>query len=326
MALAVRSRIATITGTFIKPGWSGNNRLYSTEAISRGITSAQESLKAGASIPVTMLTGHPEDKTSGGQVSENVLTTVGAVREMWQDPDGSGRFRADIPDTTAGRDLLGLVAPDPPYIRTVSWRGEWEGDVRRVSEAGRTGVTAPGVRFFGIDYTRRPGIDGAQIDSVAISESEQARGVIAETHDAGAIVVEALQEPEITEAAGVYEDRQRMVRDALQKRYSDSDWVSLISTTDDDVAYEVTDGSSAGTYLVAYTLDDRGVVTLGEPRKAAVEQIVIPQESLPALGIAESLIFVDPDNDGDIDYFLCPECGSVRPAPPELDADPGEQT
>jgi hypothetical protein len=156
--------IATVSGTAIRPGISRNNRKYTPEAIGRMVERAQGRLDEGE-MPLTTLTHH--------EAGDDSTRIVGRITRITQEADGSATYQAEITDTHHGRDILSLVSGPSPALKGVSIRGAWVGPVRR--EAGPNGVTvetADDLELDGLDYTRKPGVPGAGIASVALAGAE----------------------------------------------------------------------------------------------------------------------------------------------------------
>jgi hypothetical protein len=172
------ARIATVSGTALVPGVSKNGRLYSRELIAKAVARAQERLAEG-NAPLTMLTHHAADDDSS--------RIVGSLRSISLAEDGSARFTADLADTDHGRTIASLVSGKQPHLKGVSIRGAWLGKVRR--ERGPDGgmvETADDLELDGLDYTRKPGVPGAVIDTVdrAAKESDGDRALIYESVEA----------------------------------------------------------------------------------------------------------------------------------------------
>jgi len=156
--------IATVSGTAIRPGISRNNRLYTPQAIGRMVERANERLAEG-DMPLTTLTHH--------EAGDDSTRIVGRITRINQEADGSASYEAEIADTSHGRDILGLVSGDSPALKGVSIRGAWVGPVRR--EAGPGGVALEAgddLELHGLDYTHKPGVPGAGIESVALAGAE----------------------------------------------------------------------------------------------------------------------------------------------------------
>lgn len=156
--------IATVSGTAIRPGISRNNRKYTPEAIGRMVERAQARLNEGE-MPLTTLTHH--------EAGDDSTRIVGRITRITQEADGSATYQAEITDTHHGRDILSLVSGPTPALKGVSIRGAWVGPVRR--EAGPNGATvetADDLELDGLDYTRKPGVPGAGIASVALAGAE----------------------------------------------------------------------------------------------------------------------------------------------------------
>jgi hypothetical protein len=156
--------IATVSGTAIRPGISRNNRLYTVEAIGRMVERAQQRLDAG-DMPLTTLTHH--------EAGDDSTRIVGHITRITQEADGSATYDAEITDTGHGRDILSLVSGPSPALKGVSIRGAWVGPVRReVGPGGVTVETADDLELDGLDYTRKPGVHGAGIESVSLAGAE----------------------------------------------------------------------------------------------------------------------------------------------------------
>jgi len=163
--------IATVTGTAIVPGISRNGRKYTAEAIGRMVERAQNRIVSGG-MPITMLTHHGADDDS--------TRIVGRLTSIAQEADGSASYAADLADTSHARDILGLVSGNAPVLRGVSIRGAWVGRVRREADPDAGTVeTADDLELDGLDFTRKPGVDGAGVDSVqpVVSQPRESDGV-----------------------------------------------------------------------------------------------------------------------------------------------------
>lgn len=166
MATATTNTIATLLGTGLKPGVSANRRLYTEDHITRAVARAQQRLESGGR-PLTMRTHHPEP---GQSAHVPVTETVGRLTAIWQDADGRLRWRGALAGTDEGRNVLTLVDNrdgQQPYIKNVSIRGSWIGPTRRVRLSdGSWGETADDLEIDGIDFTHKPGVEGAEIEQV----------------------------------------------------------------------------------------------------------------------------------------------------------------
>lgn len=154
--------LATVSGTAIRPGVSRNNRLYTAAVIGKAVERAQQRIAEGG-MPLTTLTHHGADDDSTRIVGR--LTGI-----TYNESDGSASYTAEITDTTHGRDILSLVDGPNPVLKGVSIRGAWLGKVRREQGPdGQTVETADDLELDGLDYTRKPGVPGAQIDHVQLA-------------------------------------------------------------------------------------------------------------------------------------------------------------
>lgn len=169
------AKSATIRGIFLRPGVSRNNRLYTPENIGKAVDRMQLRM-AGSGIPITMATSH------GAAYTDDALSTIGRVTRVEQMPNGDAAFEADIANTTAGRDVSALAMGG--FIKPLSIRGAWVGDMEKVPvEGGDDAWTAPDLDISGIDFTHSPGVEGAQITSIALAESRPDAQEITESFD-----------------------------------------------------------------------------------------------------------------------------------------------
>jgi len=172
-------RIATVSGYALRPGVSGNQRLYTRDHIARAVAEAQEAIAAGTAHFVDL---SPEKRDGpNGIISQRThhgaeddsTRIVGRVTSLTLEDDGSARFTADLADTPHGRAIDSLVRPkrdpdDPddvdPFLKGVSIRGAWSGKVSTVMHDGMLVEEGENLHIFGLDYTATPGIPGAEID------------------------------------------------------------------------------------------------------------------------------------------------------------------
>ena len=194
--------IAHVSGIALKPGVSRNRRLYTRGAIARMVGRAQEQIEGGGALniidrtkadpePLTQLTHHDETGDS--------TRIVGRITRLSLDEQGNARFDADIADTEHGRTIASLLDTTdgrPPFLRNVSIRGEWLGEVKQVlGEDGEPAVTAPDLTLRGLDYVSSPGVPGAGVDSfqwaVGVSRPGEADG-------SRALIYESVTEVRVT--------------------------------------------------------------------------------------------------------------------------------
>src|ERR1035437_7871006 len=161
--MAIKKRVASVKGTFLKPGVSKNLRSYSPKIIASAVQRMQEAIDSPNGLPITMATSH------GAADKDDALSTIGRITGVSVRPDGSAAFEADIADTAAGRDVASLVTPENPYVKGVSIRGRWLGEMFTDQATGA--ITAEDLQINGIDFTSRPGVNDAQIESAQLYES-----------------------------------------------------------------------------------------------------------------------------------------------------------
>jgi hypothetical protein len=181
--------IATVSGIGLVPGVSKNRRWYTPEMVERATARLAERVKAGTA-PANMLSFH----AAGDNSREITASLTGARLD-----EGRLRFDGAITATEAGRDIASLADTTdsrPPHLKNVSIRGYWLGTVRKVKGPdGQPVETADDLEIDGIDWTRSPGVTGAEIDTFAWVKDGAAES--AETTERVAIY-ESVQEARVT--------------------------------------------------------------------------------------------------------------------------------
>ncbi len=158
------TKAAVVKGTFLRPGVSKNKREYTKEAIGKAVARMNEAISSSTGLPITMATSHES------AYKDDALSTVGRVTKAIQRPDGSAYFEADIVNTAKGRDVATSAVGG--FIKGISIRGGWMSTPRTVeSEEHGKVVTADDMAVVGIDFTGRPGVEGAQIEDASFVES-----------------------------------------------------------------------------------------------------------------------------------------------------------
>jgi hypothetical protein len=189
MAQIMGRTIGTIRGTALVPGVSRNGRLYTAEAIGKAVRRAQERIDEG-SMPLTMLTHHAADDDS--------TRVAGRLTSVTLAEDGSAKYTADLVNTEAGKTIAALVdnTEGVPFLRGVSIRGAWVGKVRRQpGPDGQTVETADDLELDGLDFTRKPGVLGAQVDSFTPAEASTPAEAAS---DGRVLITESVQEALVT--------------------------------------------------------------------------------------------------------------------------------
>jgi hypothetical protein len=162
--------IATVSGVALAPGVSRNGRLYTREAIAKAIVRAQGRLADGETVdltyrdePMTQLTHHAAEDDSS--------RIVGRITSLSLGEDGKAHYSAAIADTPHGHTIANLLDTSdgqPPFLKGVSIRGAWLGKVRRIKGPDGSAVeTADDLELDGLDYTRKPGVPGAGVETFA---------------------------------------------------------------------------------------------------------------------------------------------------------------
>jgi hypothetical protein len=202
--------IARVTGTAMVPGVSRNGRLYTRELIADAVQRAQPRLDTG-NLLLTEETDkvpgedlHPLTQRTHHAAEDDSTRIVGRLTELYCVESGAAKFAADIVDTDEGRKILELIDNNdgPAFLRGVSIRGAWLGEVRKQLVDGRLVEVGECLDLDGLDYTARPGVVGAVVDTVdrldhgaTTEETAAARTPIYET------VQEALVGKPVTEEA-----------------------------------------------------------------------------------------------------------------------------
>lgn len=153
--------IATISGIGLVPGVSKNRRLYTPEAVARATKRLSDRITAG-NAPAVMLSFH-----GAGDSSREITASLTGARL----DEGRMRFDAAIADTAAGRDMAALADTTdgkPAHLKNVSIRAYWVGTVRKVKGPdGQPVETGDDLDVDGIDWTKSPGVTGAEVDTFA---------------------------------------------------------------------------------------------------------------------------------------------------------------
>jgi hypothetical protein len=205
----VANIIARFRGVCLVPGISRNGRLYERQTIADAVKNAQARIDAGQN-PITVLTHHGAEDDS--------TRIAGRVVKMSVDENGAAHYEAELADTEHSRTLLSLIDTEggTPFLRNVSIRGMWLGEVTRKVVDGQRVDCAPALELDGLDFTKSPGVPGARIDSVtrvidSPSESAHRPAVIRESvEDPCVIFTEETPPPLIRSKASL----RRAVREA----------------------------------------------------------------------------------------------------------------
>jgi hypothetical protein len=160
----VAKTIAKITGTALRPGISKNGRLYTKAHITSAVARAQARIAEGTR-PMTMLTHH--------LAGDDSTQIVGRVDKWSVGPEGEARYESSVADTPHGRTIAALAdqTDGQPFLKNVSIRGGWLGSVRTVRVDGQPVETGEDLELDGLDFTKSPGVTGADIDSLSYTDS-----------------------------------------------------------------------------------------------------------------------------------------------------------
>jgi hypothetical protein len=158
--MATATALKPFTGTFLYPGVSLNNCLYTKELIGKAVERMQARIADPDGLPITMRTHHA--------AGDNSHLIVATVLRATQAPDGSARYEARWYDTAPARDIAALVQPPdggPPGLKSVSIHGYFLGETSMVDVDGRPAMTGEDLEIDSIDFTATPGVVQALIDS-----------------------------------------------------------------------------------------------------------------------------------------------------------------
>lgn len=195
--------IATVGGIALAPGISKNRRLYTPDLIGRMVAKAQARLSDGGA-PLTMLTHHAAEDDS--------TRVVGRVTSLtFDEKSGVARYTAEIADTPHGRtiaDLADTTDGKPAFLRGVSIRAAWTGGSR--VERGPDGdpvETGDELELDGLDYTRKPGVAAAGIDTfkrlgTGASRETSGRVPVTESVEEALVTITEPTAPEAAAASG----------------------------------------------------------------------------------------------------------------------------
>lgn len=188
--------IATVYGTALLPGVSRNGRLYTADMIREAVDRAQPRIAAGNMLitPPNDKEREPPTQRTHHEAGDNSLELIGRMTALtFNESTGGADFVALLADTRAGEDILNLVDNSdgqPAFLRGVSIRGAWRGNVKRTVQDGRTVETADGLDLDGLDYTANPGVPGARVTRVVRTKPTSPK----ETAGERVLIYESVQE------------------------------------------------------------------------------------------------------------------------------------
>ncbi|MCW2601681.1 MAG: hypothetical protein JWM02_3510 [Frankiales bacterium] len=168
-----RGKIGALTGIALTPGVSKNGRYYPPDLIERAVKRMQTRLADPSARPITMLTHHG--------AGDDSTAIAGRITTASLDGNNGALFEATLADNDAGRNIAALVTPQSPYLRNVSIRGWWLGQVRQVEVDGQMVETADDLEIDGVDFTKSPGVAGAVLTSGKLLESSHGRTLVYES-------------------------------------------------------------------------------------------------------------------------------------------------
>jgi hypothetical protein len=215
----VAKTIAKITGTALRPGISKNGRLYTAKQIKSAVERAQARIVAGDS-PMTMLTHH--------LAGDDSVQIVGRVDRVTVGSAGEARYEASLSDTPHGRTIASLAdtTDGVPFLKNVSIRGGWLGEVRRVMVDDQAAETGDDLELDGLDFTKSPGVPGADIDSftwtdAALPTESDGRSLIYESAPAPSLQFTEDAPPEVLEKAAALKSGAAATPQTKASKYAD---------------------------------------------------------------------------------------------------------
>ena len=211
--------IAKITGTALLPGISKNGRLYTEEMIKSAVARAQTRIADNTS-PMTMLTHH--------LAGDDSTQIVGRIDKWWVGTKGEARYEASIAGTPHGQTIVTLAdnKDGHPFLKNVSIRGGWLGEVKRVRVGDQTAETGDDLELDGLDFTKSPGVPGADIDSVTYTDTgmpteSNGRTLIYESVPAPSLQFTEDAPPEVVEKAAALKSGNAATPQTKASSYAD---------------------------------------------------------------------------------------------------------
>jgi hypothetical protein len=208
-------RIATISGTMLRPGVSKNRRLYTKELIAKAAQRMQERIADPDGLPIVMRTHH--------DAGDDSVRIVGRLTDVQVGEDGAANYRADLYDTAHGRDIAALVTGKEPALKSVSIHGYWLGPVKRAQYEGESVTTGDDLEIDALDFTASPGVVGASVAAASYlpeggpAESTAGRTPISESAEA---TVEAITEEAPVEAYSAKQKKAMLAKGHAMKNPS----------------------------------------------------------------------------------------------------------
>lgn len=193
--------IATVGGVALAPGISRNGRLYTKAHIAGMVARVQDRIASGNS-PVLEdrdkpIEDHVVSQRTHHAAEDDSTKIVGRVTSISLDESGRARFKADIPDTSAGRDIANLLDTSdgkPAFLRGVSGRMAWLTGARITrGPNGQPVETGDELDLVGLDYTHKPGVPDAAVDTFEWTSG----GTRTETTER-VLIYESVQEAHVT--------------------------------------------------------------------------------------------------------------------------------
>lgn len=158
---APKSRVAVMTVRFLQDdARSRNGRIYPHETLTQIVESGQRAIERGEML--TCYTSH------GAADAQDPFHLSGKLTRVWQERE-SAFASIDIPDTSAGRDMVALSAGG--YLKTVSLRAK--NAELKIDPNYDMPIVTGHPQLEGIDFAPTPGISTATIQQITLENAEQ---------------------------------------------------------------------------------------------------------------------------------------------------------
>lgn len=185
-----KSKIATLTACFVEDGAiSLNGRQYPREAVDALIQSGQVALSDPNALPLVSYTSHDAADR------DDPFYMSGKLTRIWREGN-KGMFAMDVPDTTAGRDMVALYAGN--YLKTMSLRAGGA-ELRLAPGQSYPQVGGASLHLQGVDFAPTPGLpQAAKIQGVVLESQAPADIIDTFTLHAQDLLLESYEDTSMT--------------------------------------------------------------------------------------------------------------------------------
>jgi hypothetical protein len=199
--------LAIVDGVAIRPGVSLNRRLYTPEVLAAAVARAQKRIEAGESLDLVDRTdkddaAEPLSQLTHHGAEDDSTRVVGRITSLSLGEAGEVKFKAAIAPTEHGRTIATLLDTSdgkPAYLKGVSIRGAWLGTPRTVTAPdGKAATAGAALELDGLDYTRRPGVTGAQVTGFQWADGRPPDETAEAGTDGRVLITESVQEAAVT--------------------------------------------------------------------------------------------------------------------------------